>query len=74
MKGGWLCYSYLKSGTKSFLINSQYGPFSPPLHIGHITGGSVIWPVCNIPKLLHIGTKTGHNVIWVAFFSSFKVI
>ena len=38
----------LKSGTKWFGLNNCDGPFSTLLCISHMTGGSVIWPLCNI--------------------------
>ena len=47
-----------KKGTKWFGINNCDGQFSNALHIGHITGGSVLWLMCTIPTLLHIATKT----------------
>ena len=48
----------LKNGTKWFGIN-RCGQFFTLLNIGHTTGGSVIWHLCNIPTLLHIDTKQG---------------
>ena len=39
-------------------INNRDGPFSNLLRIGHMTGGSVILPMCNNPTLLQIATKT----------------
>ena len=40
------------------MINNHDG-----LHIGHITGGSVIWSMCNIPTLLHIDIKR-EVILW----------
>ena len=54
-------YYCLKSGTKWFGKNNHDGPFSTLLCIGHMTSGSVIWPMCNITTLLHKGKK---QVIW----------
>ena len=60
-----LYYYYLKRGTKWFGINNHDSPFSttPLLHIGHITGGLVIWRMCNTPTLLNIGPKT-EVILW----------
>ena len=43
---------WLKGGFQSWKVT--HCPFSNLLHIGHIAGGSVIWPMCNI---LHIVIK-----------------
>ena len=66
-------YYYLKNDTKWFGINNFDGPFFTLLCIGHMTAGSVIRRICNIPTLLHNVKKTGHFVMWVAFSSSFEV-
>ena len=50
-------YYCLKSGTKWLGINNHDGPFSTLLHIGHMTDGSLIWTMCNIPTLYHKGKK-----------------
>ena len=50
-------YYCLKSCRKWFGINNHDGPFSTLLSIGHMTGRSVIWPMCNIPTLLRKGNK-----------------
>ena len=47
-----------KKGTKWFGINNCDGLFFSTLHIGHITGGSVLWLMCNIPTLFHKATKS----------------
>ena len=66
---------YLKSGTKWFGINNRDGPFSTLLHIGHITGGSVIWPMCNMTHYTpHRCKKRGHVVMWVVFLAHLKLI
>ena len=39
-------------------MNNCDGHFSSSLYIGHITGDSVLWLVCNIPTLLHKAIKT----------------
>ena len=54
MKGGLLQLHWLKRCTKWFGINNHDGPFSILLRIGHMTGGSVIWPIW---PLLHKGKK-----------------
>ena len=43
---------------KEVKINNHGVSFSVLLHKDNVTGGSVIWPMCNVPTLLHIGTKT----------------
>ena len=48
--------------TKWIEINNRGGPFSALLQIGHITGGSIIWLMCNTPILIHIGSKI--DVLW----------
>ena len=62
---GWLYYYCLKSGKKWFWINNCDGHFSTLLHIAHMTGGSLIWPMHNnqTPTLLHICTKT-EVILW----------
>ena len=58
-----LYYYCLEKGTKSGKIYCN-GPFSTLIHIGHVTGGSVRWPMCNIPTLLQIQTKK-QRMHWV---------
>ena len=48
--------------TKWIEINNRDGPFSALLQIGHITGRSIIWLMCNTPILIHIGSKI--DVLW----------
>ena len=58
-----LCYYWVEKGTKFGKIYCN-GPFSILIHLGHVTGESVIWPMCNIPTLLQIQTKK-QRMHWV---------
>ena len=53
----------LKSDTKRFRINNCDCPFSTLLHIGNMTGGSVIWPMPNMPTLLQKSKRVQKQVI-----------
>ena len=63
-----------KSCTKWFGTNNHDGSFSTLLGIGHMTVGSVIWPICNIATLLYKCKK--QVILWCGwlFLALLKLI